>query len=85
VFDVGFRGETARTPVTGEGAGLGLSIARGIIQAHRGQIDVRNAGSGCQFIISLPLAADAMAPSGRGQPQPAARIAPAAAARLLRD
>jgi len=85
VFDVGFRGETARTPAAGEGAGLGLSIARGIIQAHRGRIEVRNAGSGCQFIISLPLAADAMAPGGRGQPQPAARIAPAAAARLLRD
>ena len=40
VFDVGFRGETARTPATGEGAGLGLSIARGIIEAHRGQIAV---------------------------------------------
>ena len=56
VFDVGFRGETARTPVTGEGAGLGLSIAQGIIEAHRGQITVRNAGRGCQFVIRLPLA-----------------------------
>ena len=60
VFDVGFRGETARTPATGEGAGLGLSIARGIIEAHRGQIGVGNAGSGCQFVIRLPLAAGAV-------------------------
>ena len=56
VFDVGFRGEAARTPVAGEGAGLGLSIARGIIEAHCGQIRVANAGKGCQFVIRLPLA-----------------------------
>jgi signal transduction histidine kinase len=56
VFDVAFRGESARTPGPGEGAGLGLSIARGIVEAHQGQIGVRNAGSGCEFVIRLPLA-----------------------------
>jgi signal transduction histidine kinase len=56
VFDVAFRGETARTPGPAEGAGLGLSIARGIVEAHSGQIRVRNAGAGCQFMIKLPLA-----------------------------
>jgi signal transduction histidine kinase len=56
VFDVAFRGESARTPGPQEGAGLGLSIARGIVEAHSGQIAVRNAGSGCQFLIRLPLA-----------------------------
>ena len=55
VFDVAFRGESARTPGPQEGAGLGLSIARGIVEAHSGQIAVRNAGSGCQFLIRLPL------------------------------
>jgi signal transduction histidine kinase len=84
LFDVGFRGETARTPATGEGAGLGLSIARGIIQAHRGQIGVRNAGNGCQFVIRLPLAADDLKPDCTERPQSAARTAPAAAG-LLRD
>jgi signal transduction histidine kinase len=57
VFDVAFRGETARTP--GEdngGAGLGLSIARGIVEAHAGQIAVKNSGPGCLFVIRLPLA-----------------------------
>jgi signal transduction histidine kinase len=48
VFDVAFRGESARTPGPQEGAGLGLSIARG-------QIAVRNTGPGCQFLIRLPL------------------------------
>ena len=56
VFDVAFRGESARTPGPAEGAGLGLSIARGIVEAHSGQIAVRNAGPGCQFLIRLPLA-----------------------------
>jgi signal transduction histidine kinase len=56
VFDVAFRGESARTPGPTEGAGLGLSIARGIVEAHSGQIAVRNAGPGCQFLVRLPLA-----------------------------
>ena len=56
VFDIAFRGESARTPVPDGGGGLGLSIARGIVEAHSGQIAVRNAGPGCQFLIMLPLA-----------------------------
>jgi signal transduction histidine kinase len=57
VFDVAFRGESARTPdPQGGGAGLGLSIARGIVDVHSGQITVHNTGPGCQFTISLPLA-----------------------------
>jgi signal transduction histidine kinase len=59
VFDVAFRGETARTAAPGEGAGLGLSIAHGIIEAHGGHVGVRNAGRGCQFVVSLPLASPA--------------------------
>ncbi len=79
VFDVGFRGETARSPATGEGAGLGLSIARGIVEAHRGQIGVRNAGNGCQFVIRLPLAARADASPGTGLQRAAQRTAAASA------
>ncbi|MFC4908558.1 sensor histidine kinase [Actinomadura gamaensis] len=54
VFDVAFRGETARTP--GGGAGLGLAIARGIVEAHSGRIGVTNMGPGCRFEVSLPAA-----------------------------
>lgn len=67
VFDVAFRGEAARTPAPDEGAGLGLSIARGIVEAHYGQIGVRNAGSGCEFVIRLPLAPGAF-PHGAAGP-----------------
>jgi signal transduction histidine kinase len=57
VFDVAFRGESARTPdPQGGGAGLGLSIARGIVEVHSGHIGVHNTGPGCQFTIRLPLA-----------------------------
>jgi signal transduction histidine kinase len=55
VFDVAFRGETARTKKDDGGAGLGLAIARGIVEAHKGVIAVRNEGRGCRFTIRLPL------------------------------
>jgi signal transduction histidine kinase len=55
LFDVAFRGEAARTP--GGGAGLGLAIARGIVEAHAGEIGVSNAGAGCRFVVRLPLGA----------------------------
>lgn len=58
VFDVAFRGNTARTPGTADepGAGLGLAIARGIVDAHSGRIEARNHGPGCRFEVMLPLA-----------------------------
>jgi signal transduction histidine kinase len=60
LFDVGFRGEPARTPHADEadhaGGGLGLAIARGIVEAHDGSVDVENTGVGCRFRILLPAA-----------------------------
>lgn len=59
VFDVAFRGTQARTPETGGttgGGGLGLAIAKGLVEAHRGRIGVRNHGPGCRFEVRLPLA-----------------------------
>ncbi|MDQ6938409.1 MAG: HAMP domain-containing histidine kinase, partial [Actinomycetota bacterium] len=59
LFDVGFRGEPARTPdatVPG-GAGLGLAITRGIVEAHDGSVTVANVDGGCRFTLRLPLAA----------------------------
>jgi signal transduction histidine kinase len=55
VFDVGFRGEPARTQESG-GAGLGLAITRGIVEAHDGSVEVANVTGGCVFTIRLPLA-----------------------------
>jgi signal transduction histidine kinase len=60
VFDVAFRGTSARTPASGGddavGAGLGLAIAKGLVEAHRGSIDAHNHGPGCRFEVRLPLA-----------------------------
>ncbi|GAA3839261.1 HAMP domain-containing sensor histidine kinase [Streptomyces coacervatus] len=55
VFDTGWRGTDARTPPAG--AGLGLAIVRGIIEAHRGQAAVHNVPGGCRFEVRLPTAA----------------------------
>lgn len=55
VFEASFRGEAARTPSDDGGGGLGLAIARGIVEAHRGDITVRNQGAGCRFVVRLPL------------------------------
>lgn len=55
VFEMAYRGDAARTP-TGGGAGLGLAVARGLVEAHRGEITVANEGDGCCFTIRLPLA-----------------------------
>ncbi len=54
VFDTGWRGTDARTPSAG--AGLGLAIVRGIVEAHQGSTTVRNVPGGCRFEVTLPLA-----------------------------
>ncbi|MGW3268565.1 sensor histidine kinase [Streptomyces sp. NPDC001056] len=54
VFDTGWRGTDARTPPAG--AGLGLAIVRGIVEAHRGRAAVRNIPGGCRFEVTLPTA-----------------------------
>ncbi|MGW7099544.1 sensor histidine kinase [Streptomyces sp. NPDC054838] len=55
VFDTGWRGTTARTPPAG--AGLGLAIVRGIVEAHAGRTTVHNVPGGCRFEVTLPLPA----------------------------
>ncbi|MGE7384385.1 sensor histidine kinase [Streptomyces sp. NPDC004126] len=55
VFDTGWRGSSARTPPAG--AGLGLAIVRGIVEAHAGRARVHNVPGGCRFEVTLPLAA----------------------------
>ena len=65
LFEVGFRSTAARTPGDDSGAGLGLAIARGIVEAHHGQIDVRNVDGGCRFTARFPVAGGPTAASRR--------------------
>jgi signal transduction histidine kinase len=56
VFDIGWRGDEQRTPDAGvsSGGGLGLAIARGVVESHDGKIAVTNVDGGCAFQIDLP-------------------------------
>lgn len=57
VFEVGWQGSSARSPERGShahGAGLGLAIVRGIVEAHAGQVAVANEASGCRFRVLIP-------------------------------
>jgi signal transduction histidine kinase len=54
VFEKFYRGEGARSRATG-GAGLGLAIASGIVEAHGGRIWAENAGpGGARVSFELP-------------------------------
>jgi signal transduction histidine kinase len=58
IFQAGWRATPSRTPGQLEGrsagAGLGLAIVQGIVEAHDGEISVRNIPGGCRFDVRLP-------------------------------
>lgn len=55
IFDRFYRADEARTD--GDSFGLGLPIAKAIIDAHRGTLRCESGGGVTRFIITLPLAA----------------------------
>jgi signal transduction histidine kinase len=58
IFEQFYRGEKSRSRATG-GAGLGLAIAKGIIEAHGGHIGVKSMpGDGTCFLFTLPAPAE---------------------------
>jgi signal transduction histidine kinase len=52
VFELAYRADPARS--AGGGGGLGLAIAKGIVEAHHGTITVTNQDLGCRFVVELP-------------------------------
>ena len=57
VFDRFFRSDPSRSRATG-GAGLGLAIAKQLVEVHGGTIHVENVvPSGARFVFELPIAA----------------------------
>jgi signal transduction histidine kinase len=58
IFEVAYRGSAARSPAAtdiGSKSGMGLAIAAGLVQAHRGDITAHNREAGCRFEMRLPL------------------------------
>jgi signal transduction histidine kinase len=54
-FEPFFRGEPSRNRTTG-GMGLGLAIAKAVVEAHAGRIELSNSdGGGLQAVVVLPL------------------------------
>ncbi len=59
IFEHFFRADAARQSGTG-GAGLGLTVARKIVEAHGGLINVESQeGEGSTFVVQLPLSSGA--------------------------
>lgn len=57
IFDRFYQADASRVKTGGEGAGLGLSIAHWIVEAHSGSIQVESTvGAGTTFIVTLPHA-----------------------------
>ncbi len=75
LFERFYRGDSSRT-ANGAGSGIGLTIAKAIIQAHHGQLLGHSGGpgTGARFEIILPVAArgdppaTALTTSGRVRP-----------------
>jgi two-component system sensor histidine kinase KdpD len=56
VFEKFFRADTSSV----SGAGLGLAICRGVVEAHGGTISAKNrVGGGASFAIALPISGEA--------------------------
>jgi len=56
IFERFYRGDPARSSTHQEGAGLGLSLAKWIVDRHSGRIDVESeAGRGSTFTIRIPI------------------------------
>lgn len=54
VFESFYRSDKSRSRLTG-GAGLGLAISKGIVEAHGGQISVSSGpGEGTSFVFTIP-------------------------------
>ncbi|WP_427016087.1 sensor histidine kinase [Pseudarthrobacter sp. P1] len=64
MLTAGWQKDAGRTKSRYSGAGVGLSMVHGIVQAHRGTLEVANIEGGCRFRLRIP--------AGQENPGPAA-------------
>jgi two-component system sensor histidine kinase KdpD len=56
IFEKFYRGKSARSR---EGTGMGLAVAKGIVEAHGGAVNAANRpGGGASVSLTLPAAVD---------------------------
>jgi signal transduction histidine kinase len=78
IFDPYFTTKTADSQGQG-GTGLGLSMAREVIEAHHGRIRVESTvGQGTTFTLKLPLVGSTVERRADSQPKPRVEPAPLA-------
>ncbi|HZN02512.1 MAG TPA: ATP-binding protein, partial [Candidatus Polarisedimenticolia bacterium] len=67
VFDMFSQGEATRDR-SRHGLGVGLSLAKGLVEMHGGAIEARSAGpqQGSEFVVRLPVLQEAVHPKGDG-------------------
>jgi signal transduction histidine kinase len=73
VFEM-FSQVTASIERSEGGLGIGLALVRGLVEMHGGRVEARSEGPGrgSEFIVSLALPADPVAPAATPQsPRPA--------------
>ncbi|MEZ5965085.1 MAG: ATP-binding protein [Planctomycetota bacterium] len=75
IFDPFYSTRTSEAATPGRGAGLGLAVSYGIVQAHGGRLQVESSpGTGSTFRVHLPLddggPRAATAPAPETEPQP---------------
>jgi CheY-like chemotaxis protein len=58
------------------GLGIGLSLARGLVERHGGTVEARSggAGQGSEFVVRLPVSHESVAVSGTAPPEIAAPV-----------
>jgi len=71
IFEMFYQADQSLERTTG-GLGLGLTLARRLVQMHGGSLEARSAGAGrgSEFVLRLPVLADAALPATAGDAKP---------------